>query len=117
MSRQSFQRTEIRHHVDDGQSGVQTALLWQVAKPVEMLAASGHAKHTHLTAVRADDVHENANEGALPGAVWPKQTKYFAGMNIERDAAECGRPTVRLFDAGKGQNGHCGLADYIPRTS
>ena len=72
VARQPLERSEVGHDVDDVELGVEAAFFGEVAKTIEMLAASKLAEHTNLAGIGPDDVHQDANERALAGAVRSK---------------------------------------------
>ena len=71
-----------------------------------MLAAPRLTEHAHLTRVRPDDVHQDADERALAGAVRPEQPEDLAGVHVKGDAAKRGCVAVALGDVVERENNH-----------
>ena len=80
---QSLQGAEIRHHIENGQLGVEPALFRQVAETIQMLAAARLAEHPDFSPVGANDVHQDADERALAGAVRPQQPEDLPAEYVE----------------------------------
>ena len=93
-----LQRAEVGHHVDDRQLGVEAALLRQVAEAIEVLAPARLAEHEDAALVGADDVHQDADQRALAGAVRAEQAEDLARRarrTTRRAARRSGRTTSR----------------------
>ncbi len=68
------------------------------------------AEHPDLARVRPDDVHEDANERALAGAVRSEQAEDLAGMDVEGDAAKRRGVSVALRDVVERED------DHVPKS-
>ena len=98
-AREPLERAEVRQHVDHAQLGVEPALLRQVAKPIEVLAPPRLAEDADRPRIGPDDVHEDADQRALAGAVRPEQPEDLACRDVERHAAQRDGLAVALLEA------------------
>ena len=71
-----------------GELRVEAALLGQVAEAIEVLAPARLAEDEDAARVGADDVHQDANQRALAGAVRAEQAEDLARLHVERHAAQ-----------------------------
>ena len=73
--REPLERAEVRDHIDHAQLGVEPALLRQIAKPVEVLAAPWLPEDTNRPRIGTDDVHETRMSVLLPAPFGPSNPK------------------------------------------
>jgi hypothetical protein len=103
---QALQRAEVDHDIGHVQLGVKAPLFRQVAQSIEMLTPPRLAKDPDLARVCADDVHQDADQRALAGAVRTEQPEDLSSMDVERDTAERRRVAVALHEVVEREDDH-----------
>jgi hypothetical protein len=72
-----------------------------------MVTLAQLAKDPHFSAVRPNDVHQDANERALAGAIRSEEPEDFARGDVKAYAAERDRTTVTLCEISEREDDHC----------
>ena len=104
--RQSLQRAEIGHHVDDGELRVQPSLFREIAEAIEIVAGPRMPERQDAPFVWPDDVHQDSHQRALAGPVRTEQAEDLTLLDVEGDALERGRLPVALGQVLEGNDGH-----------
>src|SRR5271156_1746280 len=96
--RKAVQRGEKNNQGADLHSGIEAALLGQVADRVARFIADRLAENQYRALVRNENIHDHADGGGLAGAVGSEQSEDGALAHTQVDAADRVDRVVRFAD-------------------